>query len=327
MVRATSPTIRNPRGGSRSFAVVAAACLVAVIAVVAAAANQRSHPPRHATSATAASSTTTSTSTSTSAPRVTVPTTTTTTAGPPTTARGAPTSTAATTVPPAPPPGSLHGVAGATILIDAGHNGGNGSHASEISRPIFIGTGTRACDQVGTETNNGYTEHAYTFDVALRVRGILEAAGAHVVMTRSTDTGVGPCIDERAYIGNRAHAAVGISIHGDGGPATGRGFCVYMPALTPGYTDDIYAASHRLGLDLRDAYASASGVPPANYVCANGLAEANNYGGLNLSNVPKVLFETVNMRSATDAAYIEQASARQRIAQGIANGLARYLAG
>ena len=146
-------------------------------------------------------------------------------------------------------------------------------------------------------------------------------------MVRTTDTGVGPCIDERAYIGNRAHAAVGISIHADGGPTTGRGFCVYMPALTPGYTDDIYAASHRLGVALRDAYGAASGHSAANYVCSNGLAEANNYGGLNLSNVPKVLFETANMRSATDAAVLEQAAGRQRIAQGIALGLARYLAG
>lgn len=223
--------------------------------------------------------------------------------------------------------GSLKSVAGKTIVVDAGHNGGNGSHPSEISRPIFIGTGTRACDTAGTQTNGGYTEHAYTFDVALRVQSILVAAGAHVVMTRTSDTGVGPCIDERAYIGNRAHAAVGISIHGDGGPTTGRGFCAYMPALTPGYTDDIYAASRRLGTSLRDVYATASGIPPATYACANGLAEANNYGGLNLSNVPKVLFETVNMRSASDASVITQAAGRQRIAQAIALGLARYLAG
>ena len=237
--------------------------------------------------------------------------------------------TAPPTVPATSPSGtgSLAAVAGKTIEIDAGHNGGNASHPTEINRPIFIGTGTRTCDTVGTETNNGYPEHAYTFDVALRVESLLQAAGAHVVMTRTNDTGVGPCIDERAYIANRAHAAVGISIHADGGPTTGRGFCVYMPALTPGYTDDIYSASHRLGVDIRDVYGATTGIPPANYVCSAGLAEANNYGGLNLSNVPKVLFETANMRSATDAGLIEQSSVRQRIALGIALGLARYLAG
>ena len=74
-------------------------------------------------------------------------------------------------------------------------------------------------------------------------------------------------------------------------------------------------------------YGATAGIPPATYACSNGLAEANNYGGLNLSNVPKVLFETANMRSATDASLITQPAVRQRIAQGIALGLARYLAG
>jgi N-acetylmuramoyl-L-alanine amidase len=278
-------------------------------------------------------------STSTAAKR---PATTTSSTVATTTSTAAPTTTRATTPPTAPPPtvpptipataappssGSLQAVAGKTIVIDAGHNGGNGSHPSEISRPIFIGTGTRACDTVGTQSASGYPEHAYTLDVALRVRDLLAGAGANVVMVRTTDTGVGPCIDQRAYIGNNAHAAVGVSIHADGGPTTGRGFCAYMPANVAGYTDDIYAASHRLGIAIRDVYGAASGIPPATYVCANGLAEADNYGGLNLSNVPKVLFETANMRSAADAAVLEQAAGRQRIAQGIALGLARYLAG
>jgi N-acetylmuramoyl-L-alanine amidase len=311
---------------------VVSACVAAVIAVVAFAVTANGRPASRA-AATSSSNTsarpTTSASTTTTPPstRAPKPSTTTiasTTSAPSTTLP--PTTTAATVAPP-PPSGSLGAVAGKTIVIDAGHNGGNASHPTEINRPIFIGTGTRACDTVGTETNDGYTEHAYTLDVALRVRAILAGAGANVVMTRTTDTGVGPCIDQRAAIGNQAHAAVGISIHADGGPSTGRGFCVYAPALTPGYTDDIYAASHRLGLALRDTYAASSGIPPATYVCSNGMTEANNYGGLNLSNVPKVLFETANMRSATDAAVLEQAAGRQRIAQAIAAGLARYLAG
>jgi N-acetylmuramoyl-L-alanine amidase len=298
-----------------------------VSAVVAAAVAQRNPASRHTTSATRASTTTVSTTTSTTAPRVTVPPTTTTTAAPPTTARRAPTSAAATTVPTAPASGTLHGLAGATIVLDPGHDGGNASHPSVINQPVFIGTETKTCNTVGTETNNGYPEHAYTFDVALRLRAILEAAGARVLMTRANDTGVGPCIDARAAVGNRAHAAAVVAIHADGGPATGRGFCIYQPALTPGYTDDIFTASHRLGVDLRDAYAAESGIPTSTYVCSNGLTDSNGYGALNLSNVPVVLFETANMRSATDAAYIEQASGRQRVAQGIANGLARYLAG
>lgn len=212
-------------------------------------------------------------------------------------------------------------------MVDAGHNGGNAAHAAEVARPIFIGTQTRACDTTGTETNDGYPEHAYTLDVALRLRDLLAAAGANVVMTRTNDAGVGPCIDERAAIGNRAHAVVGISIHADGGPPGGRGFHVNMPANIAGYTDDIYAASHRLGVALRDAYAAGTGVPPATYIGSNGLVERSDFGGLNLSDVPKVLFESANMRNATDAALVRDPGFRQRVAAALAAGIARYLAG
>ena len=187
---------------------------------------------------------------------------------------------------------------GHTIVVDAGHDGGNAAHASDISRPIFIGTQSRACDATGTQTASGYSEHAYTLDVALRLQRLLSGAGANVVMVRTDDVGWGPCIDERAYIGNRAHAEAGISVHADGGPTSGRGFHVNMPKNTPGYTDDIYAASHQLGLVLRDAYEAGTGLPPATYIGSNGLLERSDFGGLNLSDVPKVLFETGNMQNA-----------------------------
>jgi N-acetylmuramoyl-L-alanine amidase len=211
--------------------------------------------------------------------------------------------------------------------VDAGHNGGNAAAPGVINRMVFIGTQYRACDTTGTETDNGYPEHAYTLDVALRLQSILAAAGAHVVMVRTTDTGVGPCIDERAAIGNRAHAEAGVSIHADGGPPSGHGFHVNTPADIPGYTDDIYAASHRLGLDFRDAYVQGTGMPPANYIGTDGIKERTDFGGLNLSDVPKVLFETGNMRNAGDAVLLQSPEFRQRVAQAMAVGFARYFAG
>ena len=211
-------------------------------------------------------------------------------------------------------------------MIDPGHNGANYAHAAEISRPIFIGTQTRACDTTGTETNDGYTEAAYNLDVALRLREVLEAAGAHVVMTRTTNDGWGPCIDERAAIGNRAHADAAISIHADGGPSDGRGFHVLMPTLVRGYTDDIYASSHRLGVDVRDTFV-ATGMPTSTYYATQGLAERTDLGGLNLSNVPKVFIETGNMRNATDAGLLESVAFRELAARQLAAGLDRFLAG
>ena len=190
---------------------------------------------------------------------------------------------------------------------------------------MFIGTQTRACDTTGTATDDGYSEAAYTLDVALRLRAVLQAVGANVVMTRTTNDGWGPCIDQRAAIGNNAHAAAAISIHADGGPASGRGFHVLMPALVPGYTDDIYSSSHRLGLAVRDAFV-ATGMPTSTYYASQGLAERTDLGGLNLSNVPKVFIETGNMRNATDASLLESSDFRQRAAQQLAVGLDHFLA-
>jgi N-acetylmuramoyl-L-alanine amidase len=238
----------------------------------------------------------------------------------------------ATTAPvTAPPPapvttGSLAALSGRTIAIDPGHNGANYAHTAEIGRPIFIGTQTRACDTTGTETDGGYTESAYNLDVALRLRDVLAAAGAHVVMTRTTNDGWGPCIDQRAAIGNNAHADAAISIHADGGPPGGRGFHVLMPALVAGYTDDIYTASHRLGIDVRDAFL-ATGMPTSTYYATQGLAERTDLGGLNLSNVPKVFIETGNMRNATDAGLLGNPDFRAREARDLAAGLNAFLAG
>jgi N-acetylmuramoyl-L-alanine amidase len=235
--------------------------------------------------------------------------------------------TGVTRAPPAPAGGAGTGsLRGRTIVIDPGHDGGNYAHTSEISRLIFIGTQTRACDTTGTATNDGYSEAAYNLDVALRLRDVLQAAGAHVVMTRTTNNGWGPCIDQRAAIGNDAHADAAISVHADGGPAGGRGFHVLMPANIPGYTDDIYATSHRLGVDVRDAFLG-TGMPTSTYYASQGLAERTDLGGLNLSNVPKVFIETGNMRNATDAALLESGDFRQREAEDLAGGLSRFLAG
>jgi N-acetylmuramoyl-L-alanine amidase len=286
-------------------------------------------PRRRVTVATSTSSRVTTT---VRAPVTTAATTTTTapttTAAPTTSTAPVPTpaTTPATAAPAAPVVNATLGsLQGRTIAIDPGHDGGNYAHASEIARPIFIGTQTRACDTTGTQTDDGYTESAYNLDVALRLRDLLQAAGANVVMTRGTNDGWGPCIDERAAVGNRANADAAISIHADGGPASGRGFHVLMPALVAGYTDDIYSASHALGVDVRDAFL-ATGMPTSTYYASGGLAERTDLGGLNLSNVPKVFIETGNMRNATDVALLESSEFRQREAQALAAGLDRFLA-
>lgn len=218
-------------------------------------------------------------------------------------------------------------LAGDIITIDPGHNGGNAAHPEIVNQLVDAITEKKPCDTTGTETDAGYAEHAFSFDVAIRLAAILRKKGAKVVLTRHSDGGVGPCITERAAIGNRAHANAAISIHADGGSPGGTGFEVIEPGLVPGYTNNIVVPSRRLGLDIRDAYRAITGEPYSNYLGRDGLDVRTDLGGLNLSKVPKVFIECANMRNSADAARLTSAAFRQRIAVALAAGLTAFLRG
>jgi N-acetylmuramoyl-L-alanine amidase len=218
-------------------------------------------------------------------------------------------------------------LAGKVIVIDPGHNGGNFSHPAQINRLVSAGFGLRkACNTTGTSTNAGYSEAAYTFDVATRLAAVLRARGAKVIMTRSSNSGVGPCIDQRAAIGNAAHADAVLSIHGDGNLAQGaRGFQIIVANRMVGGTAT-QRASQALANDVRAAFRAGTGMPYSNYN-GGGTAETHrsDIGGLNLSTRPAVMIETGNMRSPVDAALMTSASFRQKEALALAAGLAAYV--
>jgi N-acetylmuramoyl-L-alanine amidase len=216
---------------------------------------------------------------------------------------------------------------GKVIVVDPGHNGANGSHLAEINQSVFIGNGSKECDTTGTATADGYDEFEFTMDVARRLRTILEAEGADVVLTRGDSAGWGPCITERAAIGNDADADLAISIHADGGPASGRGFHVLLPAPVVGYNDGIVEPSATFGRVLRDVYRRRTGMPTATYIGTSGLMVRSDLGGLNLSRVPKVFLECGNMRNGTDAGRLEDPSFRETIAAAVAEAMTTHLLG
>ncbi|WP_328913325.1 MULTISPECIES: N-acetylmuramoyl-L-alanine amidase [unclassified Streptomyces] len=218
---------------------------------------------------------------------------------------------------------------GKVVVLDPGHNPTNHLHTTEINRPVGIGTNRKECDTTGTETDAGYPEAEYTLDVSRRVQAILLARGAKVTLTQNGDRPYGPCVDERAEIGNKAHADAALSIHADGAPATAYGFHVIAPkSLHAGGADTraIAAPSLRLANALRTHFAAATGEPFANYLGGGkGLTVRDDLGGLNLSTVPKVFIECGNMRNAHDAKALTDPAWRQKAAMGIADGLTTFL--
>ena len=213
---------------------------------------------------------------------------------------------------------------GKVVLVDPGHNGGNFNAPSVINRLIWNGRETETCDTTGTETDGGYTEALFNWHVALYLTADLRAEGATVVLTRTSNTGVGPCVTERAAIGNAAHANAAVSIHADGGPPGGRGFAILEP-VADGINNTIVGPSAVLGADLRTAFQKGTREPVSSYDGINGIQPRDDLAGTNLSRVPKVFIECANMRNTADAALATSARWQARAARAIAAGLAAFL--
>ncbi|MEU2222284.1 N-acetylmuramoyl-L-alanine amidase [Streptomyces sp. NPDC018347] len=221
---------------------------------------------------------------------------------------------------------------GKVVVVDPGHNPGNFRHPAEIGRPVDIGTHRKECDTTGTSTDDGYTEARFTLDLAHRLRTLLERQGATVRLTHDEGRPEwGPCVDERARIGNTAHADAAISLHADGSAPGNRGFHVILPgSVHAGAADtrDIVGPSHDLGVSVADGYRGETGEPPSNYLGGGtGLVTRTDLGGLNLSTVPKVFIECGNMRDSKDAALLTSGAWRQRAARGISEGIVGFLRG
>ena len=218
---------------------------------------------------------------------------------------------------------AIEALRGKTVVVDAGHNRRNHLHREEISKQVDAGNGTKkACNTTGTQTDDGYTEAEFNWDVSQRFVKLLEAAGATVVTTVKDDTPWGPCVNERARIANESGAAAVISIHGDGGPDSGSGFHV----MEPGAPGPVQAESHRLATAVRDACRSGTGMPTSSYIGADGLNPRSDMAGLNLSTKPIVMLESGNMRNGADAARMKDPAFRQTIAQSLVTALRNYLA-
>ena len=226
----------------------------------------------------------------------------------------APTPEPAPPTPAAPPP---------VVVLDPGHNGGNGAHPDVVNAPVPDGAGgTKPCNTTGTATNAGYPEHAFTWDVALRVRDRLTAAGVTVVLTRQDDAGVGPCVDVRGQLSGQAGAAAFVGIHGDGADASGRGFHVITSSLAPAGAD-VADRSTALASAVRDAMTAVE--PVSTYTGRNGLDPRADLAGLNLNAVPAIYVECGNMHNATDAALMSNTGGRDKIAAQLTAGVLAFL--
>lgn len=211
-------------------------------------------------------------------------------------------------------------VAGRSVFLDPGHNGASDS---SMSRQVPNGReGMKDCQTTGTSTNSGYPEHLFNWDVVLLIRAKLESLGVHTALSRESDDGVGPCVDQRAAEANAMHPDAIVSIHADGGPAWGNGF--HVNYSSPPLTESQKGPALQLANTMRDAL-SAAGLKTSDYVGVDGLYGRADLAGLNFAQYPAVLVELGNMRNQQDAARMAAADGRDQYAQAVTNGILAFL--
>ncbi|WP_101952930.1 Rv3717 family N-acetylmuramoyl-L-alanine amidase [Mycobacterium sp. 3519A] len=211
-------------------------------------------------------------------------------------------------------------IAGMIVFLDPGHNGANDA---SISRQVPTGRGgTKNCQESGTSTDDGYPEHTFTWDTTLRIRQELTALGVRTAMSRGNDTALGPCVDERAAMANALQPNAIVSIHGDGGPPTGRGFHVLYSS--PPLNQTQAGPSVQFASIMRDQLA-ASGFVPSTYTGSNGLDPRSDIAGLNLAQYPSILVELGNMKNPVDSGLMKTPEGRQKYAEAVVRGIAGFL--
>ncbi|SMC65089.1 N-acetylmuramoyl-L-alanine amidase family protein [Sporomusa malonica] len=182
---------------------------------------------------------------------------------------------------------------GKVIVIDPGHGGSN---------PGAVANGTR-------ETDNNLA-------VSLKLRDKLTKAGAKVVMTRETDrtvasegSSLGQELAARVDIAEANNADIFVSVHSNSNP---------NPEIYGAMTFFPSGKSSKLALEVQDNIIRETGAAD------KGTSSATFYV-LRNTTMPSILVEMGFVSNTGEARKLQEDSYRNKIAQGIFNGVVKYL--
>lgn len=204
---------------------------------------------------------------------------------------------------------------GLTICLDPGH-GITSANRQEAVSPLSSETKPA---YVSGAVGNHQTEEALNLVVAQMTRDALQALGAQVVMTRRTNEEAVSNI-ERAQIANDAGADLCIRIHADGSnDSSVYGMSMQVPSGSLLGPPSIEAPSAQAGEIVLQAVTEITGARN------RGLTQRSDLTGFNWSEVPCILLEMGFLSNAEEDAKLAQTEYRQQIADGIAEGVCRWV--
>lgn len=160
-------------------------------------------------------------------------------------------------------------------------------------------------------TKSRLPEKTIVLDIGNKVSRILQSRGAQVIATRTKD--VYPSLDQRAAAAERHKADLFVSIHADSAPrnpnASGTEVHVYTKCGSQSLAAArcMIAAIRKAGLECRGM-------------------QRNNWHVLREHSRPAILIECGFLTNSGDAAKLNDAAYRARVAAAIAQGMTDYLA-
>ncbi|MGC8832561.1 MAG: N-acetylmuramoyl-L-alanine amidase [Armatimonadota bacterium] len=195
------------------------------------------------------------------------------------------------------PPWLQRQLQGLTIVIDPGHGG---SHKGAVGP-------------------SGLLEKDVNLDIALRLYNLLTQAGVNAVLTRSSDVTIGP--GARPAIANKLGAAVFISIHCNSNPATNRlrGTETYYHMQQP--------TSRSLAACIQRGVTETAGTKNRGIRSDSIRFPRSGFAALRGAEMPAVLVEVAYINNPEDEKLLADPQFRQRVAEGILNGLRLYVEG
>jgi len=211
---------------------------------------------------------------------------------------------------------SSNALSGKVIVIDPGHQ----ARADTSPEPIGPGASETKPKVAGGTTGvvTHIPEGQTVLSIGLKLKAALEAQGAKVVMTR-TSQDVNVSNSQRAAIANDAHADLFIRLHCDGSTnSSAHGISMLVPASNQ-WTAPIVASSRSAGETLQAAVIAATGAKN------NGVVNRSDLSGFNYCKVPSVLIEMGFMTNANEDQLLNSASYQSKLVNGLTQGCLNWL--
>lgn len=167
-------------------------------------------------------------------------------------------------------------------------------------------------------TAGGYAEKNITLTIALKLRRVLEACGARVVLTRDRDRDVD--LSARPALANSIHADLFVSIHNDAcsHPGEASGTTTYY------HMDD--PSSRALANCVQQAVAAVSGLPNRG-ARSDSMLYQHGLAVLRESKMPAILIEVAYLDNPIDRRKLIDPSFQERVAEALCRGLRVYVEG